>query len=82
MNCLQTLRNNVARRLDEVQSGMPTTPKMELSIMLDLIDSIQRQESKPEISIFDKIEQHSNCTVQILSNSMTGEVSIGWWENE
>jgi len=32
-------------------------------------------------NIFDKEELHTNCTVQILSNSATGEVSVGWWEN-
>lgn len=30
---------------------------------------------------FDEVEEHPNCTVQILSNSKTGEVSVGWWEN-
>lgn len=31
--------------------------------------------------IFDQEEVHENCTVQILSNSVTGEVSIGWKDN-
>lgn len=35
-----------------------------------------------ELNIFDEEEIHTNCTVQILRNSITGEVSIGWWENE
>lgn len=35
-----------------------------------------------ETNIFDQEEIHPNCTVQILRNSVTGEVSIGWWENE
>lgn len=34
-----------------------------------------------EINIFDKEEIHENCTVQILTNTVTGEVSVGWWEN-
>lgn len=33
-------------------------------------------------NIFDQEEIHYDCTVQILSNSITGEESIGWWENE
>ena len=32
-------------------------------------------------NIFDQEELHDNCTVQILTNSVTGEVSIGWWKN-
>lgn len=35
----------------------------------------------PSVSVFDKEEIIENCTVQILSNSTTGEVSIGWWKN-
>ena len=35
-----------------------------------------------ETNIFDIEEIHPNCTVQILRNSITGEVSVGWWENE
>lgn len=34
------------------------------------------------MSVYDREEIHPNCTVQILSNSITGEVSIGWWDNE
>ena len=32
--------------------------------------------------IFDECEIHTNCTVQILHNSVTDEYSIGWWKNE
>lgn len=35
-----------------------------------------------ETNTFDEEEIHENCTVQILRNSVTGEVSVGWWENE
>ena len=28
---------------------------------------------------FDEEEIHEGCTVQILKNSKTGAVSIGWW---
>jgi len=31
--------------------------------------------------MFDIEELHPNCTVQILKNSVTGEMSLGWWEN-
>ena len=33
-----------------------------------------------KMNIFDEEEIHHNCTVQILRNSVTGETSIGWWE--
>lgn len=35
-----------------------------------------------ETNIYDEEEIHENCTVQILRNSLTGEESVGWWENE
>lgn len=33
------------------------------------------------ISFYDLEEIIENCTVQILTNSKTGETSIGWWRN-
>ena len=35
-----------------------------------------------QTNIFDKEEIYPNCTVQVLTNTVTGEVSIGWWKNE
>ena len=35
-----------------------------------------------EVNLFDEEEIHENCTVQVLRNSYTGVVSVGWWENE
>ena len=34
------------------------------------------------INVFDEVEVHDNCTVQILRNTITGQTSIGWWDNE
>lgn len=35
-----------------------------------------------EIPIYDLEEIHHGCTVQVLKNSITGETSVGWWEEE
>lgn len=35
-----------------------------------------------EFNLFDKVERYSNCIVEILSNSVTGESSIGWYKTE
>lgn len=35
-----------------------------------------------EVSIYDKEEIFENCTVQVLTNTKTGEVSVGWWQND
>lgn len=38
-------------------------------------------ESDDVVKEYDKSEIHENCTVHILENTKTGEVSVGWWEN-
>ena len=32
-----------------------------------------------EINIYDKCEVIEGCTVEILTNTLTGETSAGWW---
>ena len=41
-----------------------------------------RMSNKVKINIYDQEEVHKNCTVQILKNTVTGDVSVGWIENE
>ena len=31
------------------------------------------------IKVYDKCETIENCTVEILTDSKTGECSVGWW---
>ena len=38
-------------------------------------------EKMVETNIYDEEEIHENVTVQILRNTVTGETSIGWWDN-
>ena len=35
-----------------------------------------------ECNFYDKEEIHPDCTVQVLTNTVTGEVSVGWRENK
>ena len=35
-----------------------------------------------DIPYYDKETQIDNCTVQILENTKTGRISVGWWRNE
>ena len=39
-------------------------------------------ETPIETNLYDEEEIHKNCTVHLLRNSVTGETSIGWYENE
>lgn len=40
---------------------------------------------KPEeptaVNVYDECEIHTNCTVEIWKNSVTGECSVGWYDN-
>ena len=37
---------------------------------------------KVETSFYDQEETYPDCTVQVLTNTATGEISVGWWRNE
>lgn len=38
---------------------------------IQLVDSV----------LYEEVERHDNCTVQVLKNTVTGELSVGWWIN-
>lgn len=47
---------------------------------------VKYNESDPEVTVetnmYDKEETFPNCTVQVLTNTATGETSVGWWKND
>lgn len=45
-------------------------------------DRLAEANTKVETNIYDREEIHENCTVQVLTNTVTGDVSIGWWKNK
>lgn len=51
--------------------------EVEIDIQLD-----KDETKKIKIGIFDIVEEYPNCTVQLLRNSITGEESIGWFNND
>ena len=32
-----------------------------------------------ELNMYDQCEIIEGCTVEILTNTLTGETSVGWW---
>ena len=44
---------------------------------------LRAEEPEPtwETCLYDQEEVHTDCTVQVLRNSVTGAVSVGWWKN-
>lgn len=53
--------------------------KNDLLMMLDDVDSVVK--NCPNDSVFDVIETYTNCTVEVLRNTKTGEVSVGFYKN-
>lgn len=35
-----------------------------------------------ETNIYDKVTRYTNCTVEVLENTTTGETSVGWYRTE
>ena len=35
-----------------------------------------------ESNIFNKATLYTNCTVEVLENTVTGEISVGWYRTE
>lgn len=68
--------------------AIPNGCKVELVGMLTALqtrhdlDLKQLQDEQTSVSVFDEEEIYENCTVQVLKNSITGEVSIGWWQGD
>lgn len=53
----------------------------ELEIIEKKIHEMTDSGEKFDINIFDQCEEFENCTVQVLTNTVTGEVSVGWWQD-
>lgn len=60
-----------------------------LEVPIDLPDrltqaanALENARNGVESNLYDQEEVHDNCTVQILRNSYTGKISIGWYENK
>lgn len=52
-----------------------------LKIPDDVVESSQPQ-VEMAVEFYDTEEIHHNCAVEIFSNSVTGDVSIGWWHED
>lgn len=39
----------------------------------------QHFKRETKLNIYDKCDVIEGCTVEILTNTLTGETSVGWW---
>ena len=56
--------------------------KVVLKTIIDNMPTVIADRVEVSASIFDTVERHDNCTVEVLTNSVTGEQSVGWWDND
>jgi hypothetical protein len=57
------------RKLDDLESRQLEAYKF----------AIKALEAQTEVNIYVKEETYHNCTVQVLTNTVTGQTSVGWW---
>lgn len=51
----------------------------EPTIIYGLRSGCSHFKSKEELNLYDKCEIIEGCTVEVLTNTVTGETSVGWW---
>ncbi len=61
--------------------GCQTEEKMDDDAASEVWNHRASETVKVETNFYDKEEIHENCTVQVLTNTATGETSVGWWKN-
>lgn len=49
--------------------------------MIHYYDPVDETEIDAPLDFYDVEETFPDCTVQILRNTETGQISLGWWEN-
>lgn len=85
---LETMKHcdekNIKIRPEKKIEALDTT----ITILNKLIKNTEQQNvenvvniENMEINVYDEEEIYPDCTVQVLKNSVTGKVSVGWWKN-
>ena len=76
----------ILKRLQEPEPWEPQLNSAAYGALDMAISALGKQEGKKplavETNIYDQEEIHHGCTVHVLSNSVTGEVSVGWWQEK
>ena len=66
--------------IDDAVEDETVCLRQKIEQLQDELDKFKAKQIRT--SLYDKEEIHRNCTVHILSNIVTGEQSIGWWDND
>lgn len=64
------------------QQTEETIVKDAVSELAELWDGMPGREREIiDVSMYDKEETYTNCTVQVLENTLTGDISVAWFRN-
>ena len=59
--------------------------KLPLEVFDDMVANVRLSHATGKVvytaGIYDKEDIYPDCTVQVLTNTKTGDVSVGWWKN-
>lgn len=72
------MRYAIDKKYDFKNSG-----NCDLEWILRVIDEMAKEPNEKKVTecnVYNKCEEFKNCTVQVLTNTVTGEVSVGWWQ--
>lgn len=70
------------------EDGVPSSPaeyaeaRMMAAAALRMVKSNYIESEVVTSSVYDECETHENCTVEVWSNSETGETSVGWYKGK
>lgn len=87
--CEQCCHKGVCYKYDDIITGRKSyndffcenVPCSDL-IILTTNENSKSEEQIVDINAYDIAERYEDCTVEILKNSVTGKISVGWWRNE
>lgn len=74
-DCCHTL--DPAHAVNFSDPGMELDPPIETGHLYE-----KAPPPKYTVNLYDEMETYTDCTVQLLRNSVTGKVSVGWWPND
>jgi len=87
--CEQCCHKGICYKYKNILNGSKTYPDYfdDNVICTNLLILARNNDDETEkftvdTNIYDIVEVIEDCTVEILKNSVTGAISIGWWRND
>lgn len=79
--CSGILNRKVGHYVECVVCRIRTSIELDIARAAEVWNRRASEIVKVETSFYDKEETFPDCTVQVLTNTATGETSVGWWKN-